>query len=214
MKMMAGILARVAWEWLFWDDENVLREPSADYGGLLDGMEASELLALLEKVQERLNELQGAVPQAQVHQEPVPQGPSAALSARQPVTLFINKSYNIRLGSPTGTPLPLRPLVKSVFILFLKHPEGILLKERAAYESELNDIYAVAFPNASPEVRHRRIRRLVDQTDNSFSEKASELNSRLGAFFQDAAGNYQIQGSNGHPRRIPLDPLLVCWEDL
>ena len=161
MKMMAGILARVVWEWLFWDDENVLREPSADYGGLLDGMEASELLALLEKVQERLNELHRSALYASL--------------PHSPVTLFIDKSYNIRLGSPNGTPLPLRPLVKSVFILFLKHPEGILLKERAAYESELN--------------------------------------SRLGAFFKDFAGSYQIQGANGHLRRIPLDPLLVCWED-
>ena len=191
MKTMAGIQARIAWELLFGGSGSLLNEPGADYAGILEGMEAAELLVLLEKVQERLKELQ---------------------FSSEPTKLYIDKGYNIRLGSPNGASLPLRPLVKALFVLFLNHPEGILLKERGLYEAELNDIYATIKPNTPEEERRKRIRRLVDLTDNSFSEKASELNAKLEQAFPEMADNYKIHGTNGYPRRIPLDPLMVIWQ--
>ena len=58
-----------------------------------------------------------------------------------------------------------------------------------------------------------RIARLVDLQDNSFSEKASVLNARLEELLPEGiAENYKIQGYNGCPRRIILNPLLVHWE--
>ncbi len=58
-----------------------------------------------------------------------------------------------------------------------------------------------------------RVARLVDLEDNSFSEKASVLNARLKELLPDEiAGDYQIKGHNGYPRKIRLNPLLVHWE--
>jgi len=195
METRAGILACFAWKLIFEGGENgVLEASSADYAGMIEGMEAAELLALMEVVQERLRELG-----------------SASTHQSSPSRLYIDQKYNIRLDSADGPLIPLRPLVKALFILFLKHPEGIRMKERARFESELADIYSVILPNVDPQCREQRIRRMMDLGDNSFSEKTSTLNARLEELFPLTASSYKVQGYNGHPRSIPLDPLMVVW---
>lgn len=175
-----------------------VNEPSIDYSGMLDGMEAAELMALMTKVQERLK-----VIGLESFAEPV----------NPPVELFIDRRYIIRMGGPDGPMLQLRPLVKTLFILFLRHPEGILLKQRDSFRAELEEIYSTINPNTFREDVKARIARLVDLEDNSFSEKASVLNARLEELLPEGiAGDYQIQGYNGCPRKIALNPLLVHWE--
>ena len=175
-----------------------VNEPPIDYSGMLDGMEAAELMALMTMVQERLKVI-GLE--------------SFAEPANPPVELFIDKRYIIRMGDPNGPMLQLRPLVKTLFILFLRHPEGILLKQRDSFRAELEEIYSTINPNTFREDVKARIARLVDLEDNSFSEKASVLNARLEELLPEGiAGDYQIQGYNGCPRKIALNPLLVHWE--
>ena len=187
------------WLMLFPVTERGVNEPSFDYGGMLDGMEAAELLVLMEKVQERLKNL-GC-------------GLGLITESVEPVELFIDRNYIIRMGGPDGPMLQLRPLVKTLFILFLKHSEGILLKQRDIYRAEMEKIYSTINPNTDREDVKARIGRLVDLEDNSFSEKASVLNARLEELLPEGiAGDYQIQGYNGCPRKIRLNPLLVHWE--
>ena len=193
METKAGIQAQLAWKLLF---RGILEEPSRDYAGILDGMKTAELLSLVAQAQERLRKL-GEIP--------LEAGP-------EPSKLYIDHRYTIRLDTPDGPALPLRPLLRALFILFLKHPEGIRFKERARFEQELDTIYAVILPQADAETRERRIRRMMDLADNSFSEKTSALNARLEELFPETSGNYKIQGYNGHPRRIPLDQLMVIWQ--
>lgn len=204
MTDIVGIQARIAWELLLSGD-GCLHDsgPEADYNGLLEGMEAAQLLSLMEKVLERLKQL-GAEPVASWHGE--------ERKGREPETLYIDSSYHIRLGSPNGPAIPFRPLVRALFILFLRHPEGIILKQRGRYEAELNEIYTAISPKTAPEDRQARIHRLVDPEDNSFSEKASVLNALLDRLLPETAFNYKIQGINGYPRRIPLSPLKVVWD--
>ena len=129
-----------------------------------------------------------------------------------PVELYIDRQYTIHTGSPNGTAMPLRPLVRALFILFLRHPEGIILKQREQYRQELEEIYSVISPTTDREDVTARIGRLVNLQDNSFSEKASVLNARLEALLpKGTAEDYKIQGYNGHPRKIPLNPLMVEW---
>ena len=187
--------ARFMWRLLFSGAAGMLCEPPVDYGDLLDGMEATQLMALMVKVQERLKDLEGGVEQL-----------------AEPVELYIDKEFNIRMGVADGQILQLRPLVKTLFILFLRHPEGILLKHRDDYRTELEEIYSTINPNTFMEDVKARVARLVDLEDNSFSEKASVLNARLKELLPDEiAGDYQIRGHNGCPRKIGLNPLLVHW---
>lgn len=181
------------WLLLFSGNAEMLEEPQqADYDGMLEQMEASELLALMEKVKDRLKAL--------------------GVADAQPVNLFIDKKFTIRLNSINGPAMPLRPLVKALFVLFLRHPEGILLKERDRYRQELEEIYSAISPNTASEAVSARIGRLVNLQDNSFSEKASVLNARLEELLPaGTAEDYKIHGYNGHPRRVPLNPMFVHW---
>lgn len=130
-----------------------------------------------------------------------------------PVRLYIDRHYEIHLGGICGPKLLLRPLVRSIYILFLKHPEGICLKQRDAFRQELEDIYGTIAPGVSGENVRQRIMRLVSIQDNSFSEKASVLNATLERTLpRDIVHLYKIQGMNGCPRKILLDPILVQWE--
>ena len=193
MMEKGSIEARLMWLLLFSGKAGMLEEPQqADYDGMLEQMEASELLALMEKVKDRLRAL--------------------GVADAQPVNLFIDKKFTIRLNSINGPAMPLRPLVKALFVLFLRHPEGILLKERDRYRQELEEIYSAISPNTASEAVSARIGRLVNLQDNSFSEKASVLNARLEELLPaGTAEDYKIHGYNGHPRRVPLNPMFVHW---
>lgn len=198
MKTGTGIEALIAWALLFEEPAGTvgcfLNEPAADYSGMLEGMEARELLALIEMARQRLTGLE-------IRQE-----------TSTPVHLYIDKSFSIRMGDKDGLRMPLRPMVKALFILFLKHPEGILFKQRGCYQKELEEIYGVIAPGVPKDAIIRRVERLVNLEDNTFSENASVLNAKMDALFPTAmAGDYKIQGNNGQSRRIPLNPLFVHW---
>lgn len=197
-----GIEAQLVWGLLFSRDEKLLREPVADYAGMLEGMEAAELLSLVREARRRLQEM-GVEPK------------DAVLCGRDepPVELYVDRQYHIRLGSPNGQEIPFRPLVRALFILFLKHPEGILLKERFRFREELEAIYEVIAPNVDSQDRRRRVRRLTDSEGNAFSENLSVLNATLDRILSPVKSqDFKVHGYNGQPRRVPLSPLKVHWE--
>lgn len=199
-----GIEAQLVWELLFFWEKELLKESSApDYAGLLEGMEAAQLLSFVREARKRLKEMG------------VEQGDARSkVSCELAVELYIDEQYHIRLGSPHGQEIPFRPLVRALFILFLKHPEGILLKERIHFQEELDEIYEVIAPHVDAQDRRRRVRRLTDYEGNAFSENLSVLNATLDRILPpDQSQEFKVQGYNGHPRRIPLSPLKVHWDN-
>ena len=203
MKELMGIQARVAWEILF-GKTGVLKEPEVPYGDpeRLDLLSARELFDLLQKVQEKLQEKGYDVSIDKA---------DGSLS-HEPQTLHISKDYHILIDCFGLKEIPLRPLLRAVFILFLRHPEGIRIKEKQAYREELLDIYAHIFPNLDPDICRERIDRLIAPGQNAFSENLSHLNRALTSILGPDASPYQVYGSNGRPRRILLDPVYVVWE--
>lgn len=203
MEDFIGIEAIVAWALLQGSESGILMAPPTDYNNEIevDSMGAEELFCLLKRVRLRLHSLGYQAENTQL-----------CNSSSEPERLFINRDYVIRLGSMAGPEVRLRPLVKTVFIFFLKHPEGILPKERAEYEPELRRIYSIISPNVASEDRAERIHRLVSLEDNSFSEKCSVLNASLERILRPSiVDGYKIQGPNGFPRKIPLAPICVAW---
>ena len=197
-----GIEAQLVWGLLFSGEEGLLMEPVADYAGMLEGMAAAELLSLVREAKRRLKEM------GQEQDTAISEGRN-----EPPVELYIDRQYHIRLGCPQGQEIPFRPLVRALFILFLKHPEGILLKERVNFREELEEIYEVIAPHVDAQDRRRRVRRLIDSEGNAFSENLSVLNATLDRILPlTQAQEFKVQGHNGHPRRVPLSPLKVYWE--
>ena len=203
MKELMGIQAIVAWEILF-GKTGVLEEPEVKYGDpeRLDLLSARELFDLLQKVQEKLQEKGYDV---SIDKADGPISP-------EPQTLHISKDYRILIDCLGLKEIPLRPLLRAVFILFLRHPEGIRIKEKQTYREELLDIYAHIFPNLDPDICRERIDRLIAPGQNVFSENLSHLNRALTSILGPDASPYQVYGSNGRPRRILLDPVYVVWE--
>ncbi|MGN0201568.1 MAG: hypothetical protein ACI399_01520 [Candidatus Cryptobacteroides sp.] len=105
------------------------------------------------------------------------------------------------------------PLTKTVYLLFLKHPEGIRFKELSNYATELEEIYLSITGRSNLEAIRHSIRDLTDPLSNSINEKVSKAKKAFReAVDERIARFYYIEGKPGEAKRIALDPSLVIWE--
>lgn len=123
-------------------------------------------------------------------------------------SIVVNKDKRIILPDYNELELKLRPIPKTLYLLFLKHPEGIILKNIPDYKDELRHIYLYEVnPNRDDDVLERSLDKLCDPMDNStlrqnlcVIRKAVEsmiINNKL-------AMHYFISGRRGEEFRIPL----------
>ena len=109
--------------------------------------------------------------------------------------------------------IQMTPLVKAVFLLFLKHPEGIRFKELSDYYDELLGIYKSLKPNGSPEKHKHSISDIVNPFSNSINEKCARIREAfIGSFEERLANNYFVTGTRGEPKCITIDRNLVIWD--
>jgi len=107
----------------------------------------------------------------------------------------------------------LTPLQKAVFILFLKHPEGILFTALHFYRSELIDIYKELTMREHWNEVLISIEDLTDSSRNSINEKCSRIKSAFVKIMgDDFARYYYVTGGRGEPKKIVLPRKLIEWE--
>ena len=127
--------------------------------------------------------------------------------------LIITKDYRILLPEYNDIEVKMEPLVKAVYLLFLKHPEGILFKGLTDYREELLDIYKKLKPMG---LNKRTIQSIEDVTNpllNSINEKCARIRSAFVKEFDESlAKNYYVTGERGEAKRITLPRDLVIWE--
>lgn len=107
----------------------------------------------------------------------------------------------------------MEPIVKAIYLLFLKHPEGIAFKCLPDYRKELADIYQKIKPFGLTERAIRSIEDVTNPLLNSINEKCS----RVRAAFQSEVDptileQYIIIGKSGGAKKIMLPRDLVAWE--
>lgn len=126
--------------------------------------------------------------------------------------LTITKDYSIILAD-SRKEVHMEPLVKAVYILFLKHPEGIVFKELADYREELLNVYKSLKPMG---LSKRTIQSIEDVTNpllNSINEKCARIRAAFVKEFDESlAKNYYVTGERGEAKRITLPRDLVIWE--
>ena len=126
--------------------------------------------------------------------------------------LIISRSYRIFLGDERKE-VHLEPLVKAVYLLFLKHPEGIVFKNLPDYREELAKIYNKVRPWG---LTDRTLKSLEDVTNpmlNSINEKCARIRKAFGVLLDSSvAGQYYIKGVRGKAKKIALPRELVVWE--
>ena len=127
--------------------------------------------------------------------------------------LVVTEDYKIVLADGADTEVKMEPLVKAVYLLFLKHPEGIAFKYLPDYRKELADIYQKIKPFGLTERAIRSIEDVTNPLLNSINEKCS----RVRAAFQSEVDptlleQYIIAGKSGEAKKIMLSRDLVVWE--
>lgn len=126
--------------------------------------------------------------------------------------LTVSKNYRIFLGEKR-TEVCLEPLVKAVYLLFLKHPEGIIFKNLPDYRKELTFLYDKVRPWGLTERTLQSIEDVTNPTLNSINEKCARIKKAfLSAMEADMAEHYFIKGTRGEPKGIDLPRELVVWE--
>lgn len=127
--------------------------------------------------------------------------------------LVITKDYRIVLPDYNDMEIKMEPLVKAVYLLFLKHPEGILFKRLPDYREELAQIYVKMKPMG---LSDRAIHSIEDVTNpllNSINEKCARIRGAFVGQFDDyMARYYYIDGLRGEVKKIDLPRNLVVWE--
>ena len=126
--------------------------------------------------------------------------------------LIITRNYKIFLGDERKE-IHLEPLVKSVYLLFLKHPEGIIFKDLPDHREELAHIYNKVRPLGLTE---RALKSLEDVTNpmlNSINEKCARIRRTFDTMLDSSvAEQYYIKGIRGKVKKIALPRELVIWE--
>ena len=128
------------------------------------------------------------------------------------LSLTISKNYRIFLGD-NRVEVHMEPLVKAVYLLFLRHPEGIIFKHLPDYRKELAEIYQMIKPLG---LNDRAIRSIEDVTNpclNSINEKCARIRGAFVSQFDEKLANkYYIYGERGEAKKIALPRELVVWE--
>ena len=128
--------------------------------------------------------------------------------------MVITKDYRILLPDYNDMEIKMEPLVKAVYLLFLKHPEGILFKHLPDYRQELTEIYVKLKPNG---LNDRALQSIEDVTNpllNSINEKCARIRGAFLSQFDDhMAKHYYIDGLRGEAKKIALPRDLIVWEE-
>lgn len=127
--------------------------------------------------------------------------------------LVITKDMRIVLPDYQNMEIQMEPINKAVFLLFLRHPEGIVFKHLPDYRKELEKIYEKVRPLGLDERALKSIEDVTNPCLNSINEKCARIRSAFVSRFDDSlAKNYYIFGWRGHEKKISLDRNLVVWE--
>ena len=126
--------------------------------------------------------------------------------------LKISKDCRIFLGDKQNE-VHLEPLVKSVYLLFLQHPEGIIFKDLPDYRGELANIYNQVRPWGLTDRTMQSIEDVTNPLLNSINEKCAKIKKVFETILDSSiAEHYYIKGMRGKAKKIDLPRDLVTWE--
>lgn len=121
---------------------------------------------------------------------------------------------NHRLTFPTLGNLTVKstPLARTLYIFFLRHPEGVRRVDLPDHRKELLDLYGRVSGLGNREQQGERIDRLIDPLEGSFDENRSRINRAFTtALGETLAKPYLISGMAGGAYKIevPRDQVTI-----
>ena len=127
--------------------------------------------------------------------------------------LVVTEDYKVMLADGAETEVKMEPLVKAVYLLFLSHPEGIVLKCLPDYRKELTELYLLLRPYGLTDRVIKSIEDVTNPTLNSINEKCARIRKLFsGLLPKSVARYYSIAGKRGEAKRIDLVRANVVWK--
>ena len=127
--------------------------------------------------------------------------------------LVVTKDWRILLPDYNDLEIKMEPLVKAVYLLFLRHPEGIAFKQLPDFREELTGIYVRLRPSGLTDRAMQSIEDVTNPMLNSINEKCARIRAAFVGQFDDyMAKSYYVDGRRGEAKRIALPRDLVVWE--
>ena len=127
--------------------------------------------------------------------------------------LIVTENYKVVLAGEQPIEVEMEPLVKAIYLLFLSHPEGIVLKYLPDYRAELTSIYLMLRPAGMTDRVEKSIMDITNPTLNSINEKCARIRKIFaGVLPQSVARYYTISGKRGEAKKIDLVRANVIWK--
>ena len=139
--------------------------------------------------------------------------------------LLITKDYRFLLIDYDNREVVMNPVHKAVYLLFLKHPEGIEFKKLCDYRDELQGYYMATAKLMDKQTISESVDMLVDPLNNSINEKCSRIKSVFLSMMDIYTASFYIvsshtqkhvEGSNKiwyeRLKVITLPRNMVVWE--
>ena len=189
------------------DEQRYYKEPPKDADNQFNSQLGDESINdLLEEVKERIAKLRQRGISQYILEQLI--HPDDRLSR-----LVITKDYRIMLPDYNNMEIKMEPLAKAVYLLFLKHPEGIMFKYLPDYRKELAEIYNRLRPLGLTDRAVQSIEDVTNPLLNSINEKCARIRGAfVGQFDDHMARHYYIDGRRGEVKKIALPRNLVVWE--
>lgn len=161
---------------------------------------------LVEEIRERMKQLYtNGVSRSIINELLLPSIPLSRLRVTADCRIFLMDYNNIEIEMP--------PLPKAVFLLFLRHEEGIMFKHLSEHQAELTKIYERIANRSSKKLINESIKAITDPTNNSINEKCARIRQVFSEHIDShTAENYCICGMRSELKRITLPRDLVQWE--
>lgn len=119
------------------------------------------------------------------------------------------------LDKETGQPREVKmdSLTKMLYFFFLKHPEGVRIKEVGDYMPELMHLYMGITGRDDKEAIRASILGHVDPFGNSINVSMSRIKAAFKNQMEESVARfYWVEGKGGEPYRVALDRDYVLWE--
>ena len=127
--------------------------------------------------------------------------------------LIVTQDYKVVLAGEKNVEVEMEPLVKAVYLLFLSHPEGIVLKCLPDYQKELTELYLLLRPYGLTSRVKKSIMDVTNPTQNSINEKCARIRKLFSSVLpQSVSQYYTISGKRGEVKKIDLVRANVIWK--
>lgn len=128
--------------------------------------------------------------------------------------LVITQDYRLFLPDYNNLEIEMTPIVKTVYLLYLRYPNGIPFKNLPDYRGELESIYQKLKKGKLTEKAKQSVTNVTNTVmDNSINEKCARIREAFTQHFSsDLAKFYTIEGERGEAKKIALPRELIIYE--